>query len=96
MADPALWGGIPSDLRLEAIREHRDRMIVLECLTDAAIKADQSGPAEGAKARYFPLEADQFLADEGIDPDKERSTVDPVRVIRGDDPQPAPEPPARR
>jgi RNA polymerase sigma factor (sigma-70 family) len=76
--------------RLEAIREHRDRMIVLVFVMDAAVKAERAGPAEAAKARYFRLEADQFLADEGIDPKQERPTVDPVKVLGGDETKPAP------
>ena len=59
-------------VRLEAIREHRNRMISLERqirrYTETNVPIQ---PAEAFKAKYYRLEADQLLAEAGVDPAKE-------------------------
>ena len=58
--------------RLEAIREHRNRMISLERQIH---RYTEDGapiqPAEAFKVKYYRLEADQLLAEAGVDPAKE-------------------------
>ncbi|MHB1562234.1 MAG: hypothetical protein ACYC61_32715 [Isosphaeraceae bacterium] len=61
--------------RIKAIREHRRLMSDLEEMMTAFAKTGQVRMADALKAKYYRLEADQLLADEGIDPEKE--PIDP-------------------
>jgi RNA polymerase sigma factor (sigma-70 family) len=58
--------------RLDAIREHRNRMISLERQIH---RYTEDGapiqPAEAFKVKYYRLEADQLLTESGVDPAKE-------------------------
>ena len=59
-----------AEARLDAIREHRNRLTSLE---RQIRRYTESGapiqPAEAFKVKYYRLEADQFLAEAGVDPD---------------------------
>ncbi len=58
--------------RLEAIREHRNRMISLERQIRRSTEAGATiQPAEAFKVKYYRLEADQLLAEAGVNPAKE-------------------------
>ena len=58
--------------RLDAIREHRNRMISLERQIRRYTEAGAPiQPAEAFKVKYYRLEADQLLAEAGVDPAKE-------------------------
>jgi RNA polymerase sigma factor (sigma-70 family) len=58
--------------RLDAIREHRNRMISLERQIRRSTEAGATiQPAEAFKVKYYRLEADQLLAEAGVDPAKE-------------------------
>jgi RNA polymerase sigma factor (sigma-70 family) len=58
--------------RLDAIREHRNRMISLERQIRRYTEAEKPiQPAEAFKVKYYRLEADQLLAEAGVDPAKE-------------------------
>ena len=58
--------------RLDAIREHRNRMISLERQIRRYTEAEAPiQPAEAFKVKYYRLEADQLLAEAGVDPAKE-------------------------
>ena len=80
--------------RLEAIREHRNRMTIVDQLAAQYTRTGQGRVADGLRARYFRLEADQFLAEAGVDPEKE-----PPAAPEKEGPRPAPSapspPPAR-
>jgi hypothetical protein len=76
--------------RLDAIREHRDQMAVLEVWVKAYNEANQTPLSETLKGKYYRLEADQFLAEEGVDPAKERPRVDPLKELELPQPPPAP------
>jgi hypothetical protein len=54
--------------RLDAIREHRNRMISLERQIRRYTETRQYQPAEAFKVKYYRLEADQLLAEAGVDP----------------------------
>lgn len=84
--------------RIKAIREHRRLMIDLEEMMVAFAKTGQVRMADALKARYYRLEADQLLAEEGIDPEKEPIDRGP-RKGKGEKaaaPQPAAPIPSRR
>ena len=57
--------------RLDAIREHRNRMISFEREIRPLVEARQCAPADPLKVKYYRLEADQLLAEAGVDPTKE-------------------------
>jgi RNA polymerase sigma factor (sigma-70 family) len=58
--------------RLDAIREHRNRMISLERQISRSTESGATiQPAEAFKVKYYRLEADQLLAEAGVDPAKE-------------------------
>jgi RNA polymerase sigma factor (sigma-70 family) len=58
--------------RLDAIREHRNRMISLERQIRRYTEAEKPiQPAEVFKVKYYRLEADQLLSEAGADPAKE-------------------------
>lgn len=63
--------------RLDAIREHRNRMITHERLVRGYTDAGQGRVSEALEARYFRLEADQILAEAGVDPAKEAPVAEP-------------------
>ncbi len=75
---------------VDAIREHRKRMIEFEAVMTAYAKAGQGRMANALKGKYYRLEADQLLAEEGIDPEKE--PIDPA--LRKAEKAPAPPPAA--
>jgi hypothetical protein len=79
MEDRLRLARTPED-RLAAIREHRNRMIVHERLTRKYAEAAQVAPAEVLKAKYYRLEADQLLAEAGVDPDKEPPPAEPEKA----------------
>jgi hypothetical protein len=73
--------------RLDAIREHRNRMISLERQIRRSTEAGATiQPAEAFKVKYYRLEADQLLAEAGADPAKEPPVAEPKA-------SPAPPPP---
>jgi RNA polymerase sigma factor (sigma-70 family) len=57
--------------RLDAIREYRNRMISFEREIRPQVEARQCAPADPLKVKYYRLEADQLLAEAGVDPAKE-------------------------
>lgn len=92
MEDRSRLAATPAE-RLTAIRDHRKRMIVLERLIGKVAVAGQGRVSDALKARYYRMEADQFLTEAGADPAKEP----PVAESQGDaaSARPAP-PPASR
>jgi hypothetical protein len=76
--------------RLDAIREHRNRMVVHERLTGDYVRAGQGHVSDALKGRYYRLEADQLLAEAGVDPAKEP----PVTAPKGNPGPPPPAPPS--
>jgi hypothetical protein len=76
--------------RLDAIREHRNRMILHERMVSAYTRAGQGRLAEAMEAKYYRLEADQLLSEAGADPAKEPPVAEPEKDAA---PQP-PSPPA--
>jgi RNA polymerase sigma factor (sigma-70 family) len=67
--------------RLDAIREHRNRMIVHEGSARRQYEfARVSSLAESLKFKYYRLEADQLLAEAGVDPDKEPPPAEPEKA----------------
>jgi RNA polymerase sigma factor (sigma-70 family) len=82
-----------ADERLDAIREHRNRMVVHERLTRKQVEATQLTPADALKFKYHRLEADQLLAEAGVDPEKEPPAADPEGATA---PSPSAPPPPRR
>jgi hypothetical protein len=77
--------------RLDAIREHRGRMIFMERLATRYAQTGQARMADSLRCRYHRLEADQLLAEAGVDPQKE-----PAPDEEKADAQPAPPPPPPR
>lgn len=53
--------------RVAAIREHRDRMQVVERQAEGYVRAGQGRISDALKAGYYRLEAEQALVDEGVD-----------------------------
>ncbi len=80
--------------RIKAIREHRRLMMDLEEMMAAYAKTGQVRMADALKAKYYRLEADQLLAEEGIDPEKEPIDRGP-RKAGGAPAPPAPPSPSR-
>ena len=80
--------------RIKAIREHRRLMIDLEEMMAAFARIGQVRTADALKAKYHRLEADQLLAEEGIDPEKEPLDRGP-RKAGGAPAPPAPPSPSR-
>ena len=62
--------------RLDAIREHRNRMAMLEQVMGRYAAVGQGRSSDGLKGKYYRLEAHQFLAEAGGDPEKEPPVVD--------------------
>jgi RNA polymerase sigma factor (sigma-70 family) len=83
--------------RLDAIREHRNRMIERERSTRKLTESERIQPSAVLKMRYYRLEADQLLADEGVDLEKEAPAAesDKAKVTPPPNP-PAPKPGPRR
>jgi RNA polymerase sigma factor (sigma-70 family) len=73
--------------RIAAIREHRDRMLILERRLSQRVKSATVPLTEFLKGKYFRLEADELLAEAGVDPGAEASPVEPERTPK---PPPAP------
>jgi hypothetical protein len=71
LMEDRLWLADTPGARLDAIREHRNRMISLERQIRRYTEARQYSPGEAFKVKYYRLEADQLLAEAGIDPAKE-------------------------
>jgi RNA polymerase sigma factor (sigma-70 family) len=60
------------EARLDAIREHRNRMISLERQIRRYTESEAPiQPAEAFKVKYYRLEADQLLVEAGVDPANE-------------------------
>jgi RNA polymerase sigma factor (sigma-70 family) len=62
--------------RLDAVREHRNRMAMLEQVMGRYAAVGQGRSSDGLKGKYYRLEAHQFLAEAGGDPEKEPPVVD--------------------
>jgi hypothetical protein len=77
--------------RLDAIREHRNRMIFMERFAMESARTGQARRSDGLRGRYYRLEADQILAEAGEDPEKEPAP-DAEKAGAGPAP-PAPPPP---
>jgi hypothetical protein len=83
--------------RIDAIREHRNLMIVFERMTTQWASTGQARVSDGLKGRYHRLEADQLLAEAGGDPAKEAPPPEPKRAPGAPPPAPPlPGAPARR
>ncbi len=74
MEDRLRLAGTPGQ-RLDAIREHRNRMAMLEQVMGRYAAAGQARASDGLKGKYYRLEAHQFLAEAGGDPEKEPPVV---------------------
>lgn len=94
MEDRLRLAGTPAD-RLEAIREHRNRMLFMEGLVGQYARSGQGRLADALRARYDRLEADQLLSEAGVDPDREPAP-ETQKADRGIAPPPPPPPPSRR
>lgn len=56
--------------RLDAIREHRRRTVLMERIVDGYSRTGQCRITEVPRARYYRLEADRLLIEAGGDPSK--------------------------
>ena len=65
--------------RLAAIREHRKLVLMLESGLNEYLKGGQCRISDVLKAKYDRLEADQLLVEAGVDLDKEKPAVEPVK-----------------
>ncbi len=83
MQDRLALAATPAE-RLAALREYRERMLFLEHLLRRYAETGQGTIANALKGKYYRLEADQLLVEEGVDPSQE--AVKP-------EPEPAPGPP---
>jgi hypothetical protein len=79
--------------RLDAIREHRNRMLSHEQTTLAYARSEQIRVTDSLKVKYYRLEADQLLAEAGFDPAKEPPVAAPEANPAA---PPPPPPPASR
>ena len=70
MEDRLQLAATPAE-RLNAIREHRNKMISFERQIRQYAEKAVVAPADALKAKYCRLEADQLLAEAGVDPAKE-------------------------
>jgi hypothetical protein len=92
MEDRLRLAATPAE-RLDAIREHRNRMISFERLIRRY--TENVGPiAEALKVKYYRLEADQLLAEAGVDPAKEPPVAETNRNLAPPPPAPSSAPPA--
>jgi RNA polymerase sigma factor (sigma-70 family) len=58
--------GAPAE-RIVAIREHRDRMVTLQRHTVRLFQSGQATQNDTLVSKYYRLEADEFLADAGVE-----------------------------
>jgi hypothetical protein len=63
--------------RLAAIQEHRERMKDLERRAKVLFERGEAPRSQVVEVRYLRLEADQILAEAGVDPDDEVSPAQP-------------------
>ena len=77
--------------RLDAIREHRNCMAMLEQVMGRYAAAGQARASDGLKGKYYRLEAHQLLAEAGGDPEKEAPVFD-LEKDAGTLPPPPPTP----
>jgi hypothetical protein len=75
--------------RVAAIREHRDRMLILERRLGEGVKSANLPLTELLKGRFFRLEADQLLVEAGVDPAAE-SPPGELETISKPPPRPTP------
>ncbi len=66
--------------RLDAIREHRRRAVLMERIVGDYSRTGQCRITEVPRARYYRLEADRLLIEAGGDPakEKEEAAADPA------------------
>ena len=81
---PSADGGSAADRRdggrrLAAIREHRDRMRVMERLVREYARTGQGRGSDSLKATYYRLEADQLLVEAGGDDATKVEIPDPAK-----------------
>jgi RNA polymerase sigma factor (sigma-70 family) len=57
--------------RQAAIREHRNRMLILEQRLEQLVKTGQARITDHLMGKYYRLEADQLLVEQGVDLSKE-------------------------
>jgi hypothetical protein len=79
---------------LAAIQEHRERMKEMERRARVLFERGQVPESEVLAVRYFRLEADQLLAEAGVDPDKDVSPAQP-KPAQGSPPRSPPPAPSR-
>jgi hypothetical protein len=89
MEDRLRLASTPTE-RVDAVREHRNRMILHERLVSAYNSVGQGRGTEALEGKYYRLEADQLLAEAGVDPEKEPPVVDPQQDPAAPPPSPAP------
>ncbi len=81
--------------RLAAVREHRHRMLIIERRLGQMFLAGQTTSAATLTAKYYRLEAEQFLVEAGVDLSKEAPMVEPKPAPATPPPAP-PDPPKPR
>jgi RNA polymerase sigma factor (sigma-70 family) len=74
---------------LAAIQEHRERMKDIERRARVLFERGQVRQRDVVTVRYFRVEADQLLAEAGVDPDHEVSPAQP-KPAQGSPPSPSP------
>ncbi len=77
--------------RIAAIQEHRDRMRRNEQMADAQARTGRLDASDVLKARFYRLEADQALLEQGVSPPAD----DPTSKPRAADAPPIPPAPPR-
>ena len=80
--------------RLDAIREHRRRAVLLERIVGDYSRTGQCRMSEVPRARYYRLEADRLLIEAGGDPANEKEEAAADRAPKG--PSQPPPPPVSR
>ena len=78
MGDRLRLADTPAD-RLDAIREHRNRMTLFERIMRAYNESGQGKISDALRVRYYRIEADQLLFEAGVDPEKEAPAVYPEK-----------------
>ena len=78
MEDRLRLAATPAE-RLDAVREHRNRMISFERLILRYTEKGAGSIVEAPKVKYYRLEADQLLAEAGVDPAKEPPVAETER-----------------
>jgi RNA polymerase sigma factor (sigma-70 family) len=96
MEDRLRLAATPAE-RLDAIREHRNLMVVFEIVMESSAEAGRGPSSAALKGKYYRLEADQLITEAGGDPAKEPPADEIAKLLLPQlAPAPAPRPAAPR